>query len=140
MKLSLSARLSSAAVIALMPFAITGAVNAQGYTPSTAKGDWPMYFADPSGSRYSPQDQINASNFNQMVQAWHFKTDNMGGRPEFKLEGTPLEVNGTVYTTGGSRRDVIALNAKTGELKWVYGMDEGSRAAFAARQLSGRGV
>ena len=62
-----------------------------------------MYFADPSGSRYSPQDQINASNFNQLQQAWHFKTDNLGGRPEFKLEGTPIEVNGTVYTTGGSR-------------------------------------
>jgi len=108
--------------------------------PSTAKGDWPMYFADPSGSRYSPQDQINASNFNQLQQAWHFKTDNLGARPEFKLEGTPLEVNGTVYTTAGSRRDVIALNAKTGELKWVYGVDEGMRAALAPRQLSGRGV
>src|SRR6201995_1851913 len=66
--------------------------------PSTAKGDWPMYFADTSGSRYSPQDQINASNFNKLDVAWRFKTDNLGGRPEFKLEGTPLEVNGTVYT------------------------------------------
>ena len=99
-----------------------------------------MYFADPSGSRFSPQDQINAANFNQLQQAWHFKTDNLGGRPEFKLEGTPLEINGTIYTTGGSRRAVIALNAKTGELKWVYGMDEGLRAAVAPRQLSGRGV
>ncbi|MGH6828206.1 MAG: pyrroloquinoline quinone-dependent dehydrogenase, partial [Rhizomicrobium sp.] len=108
--------------------------------PSTAKGDWPMYFADPSGSRYSPLDQINASNFNNLVVAWHFKTDNLGARPEYKLEGTPLEINGTVYASAGSRRDVIALNARTGELKWVYGMDEGLRAALAPRQLSGRGV
>ena len=108
--------------------------------PSTAKGDWPMYFADPSGSRYSPQDQINASNFNKLEVAWHFKTDNLGARPEYKLEGTPLEINGTVYTTAGSRRAVIALNAKTGELKWVYSMEEGTRAALAPRQLSGRGV
>ena len=100
--------------------------------PSTAKGDWPMYFADPSGSRYSPQDQINASNFNQLELAWHFKTDNLGARPEYKLEGTPLEINGTVYTTAGSRRDVVALDAKTGELKWVYSMDEGVRAADRA--------
>ncbi len=50
-----------------------------------------MYFADPSGSRYSPQDQINASNFNKLELAWHFKTDNLGARPEYKLEGTPLE-------------------------------------------------
>ena len=108
--------------------------------PSTAKGDWPYYFADAKGSRYSPQDQINASNFNQLEVAWHFKTDNLGGRPEYKLEGTPLEINGTIYTTAGSRRDVIALNAKTGELKWVYSFDEGARAVASPRQLSGRGV
>src|SRR5215469_13097141 len=135
-------RLSSVAALALLPFLCalpSSAQTAQGQ-PSTAKGDWPMYFADPSGSRYSPLDQINASNFNRLQQAWHFKTDNLGGRPEFKLEGTPLEINGTIYTTGGSRRDVIALNAKTGELKWVYGMEEGARAALAPRQLSGRGV
>jgi quinoprotein glucose dehydrogenase len=108
--------------------------------PSTAKGDWPYYFADSRGSRYSPQDQINASNFNQLEVAWHFKTDSLGARPEYKLEGTPLEVNGTIYTTAGSRRDVIALSAKTGELKWVYSFDEGARAVASPRQLSGRGV
>jgi quinoprotein glucose dehydrogenase len=108
--------------------------------PSTQKGDWPYYFADARGTRYSPQDQINASNFNQLEVAWHFKTDNLGARPEYKLEGTPLEVNGLVYTTAGSRRDVIALNAKTGEVKWVYSLDEGARAVASPRQLSGRGV
>src|ERR1700729_4320544 len=144
-------RLSSVAAIALLPALFLSQAGAQTAgtaarpmaphgQPSTAKGDWPMYFADPSGSRYSPQDQINASNFNKLEVAWRFKTDNLGGRPEFKLEGTPLEINGTVYTTAGSRRDVIALNAKTGELKWVYSLDEGIRAALAPRQLSGRGV
>src|ERR1700691_4956417 len=133
-------RLSSAAVIALTPFVIAGVVNAQGYTPSTAKGDWPMYFAEPTGSRYSPQSQIDAANFNKLELAWHFKTDALGARPEYKLEGTPLEINGTVYTTAGSRRDVVALDAKTGELKWVYSLNEGVRAAISPRQLSGRGV
>jgi quinoprotein glucose dehydrogenase len=137
---SLSISLSSIAAIALAPFLLAGAASAQGYTPSTAKGDWPMYFADPTGSRYSPQDQINASNFNKLELAWHFKTDSLGTHPEYKLEGTPLEVNGTVYTTAGSRRAVVALDAKTGELKWVYSMNEGLRAAVAPRQLSGRGV
>ncbi len=111
-----------------------------GGQPSTQKGDWPYYFADSKGTRYSPQDQINASNFNQLEVAWHFKTDSLGTRPEYKLEGTPLEVNGVVYTTAGSRRDVIALSAKTGELKWVYSLDEGERAVASPRQLSGRGV
>jgi quinoprotein glucose dehydrogenase len=126
---------------ALLVGIIAGQAAAQGAgQPSTAKGDWPMYFADPSGSRYSPQDQINASNFNKLELAWQFKTDQLGARPEYKLEGTPLEVNGTVYTTAGSRRDVVALDARTGELKWVYSLNEGLRAAISPRQLSGRGV
>src|ERR1700759_5434868 len=133
-------RLSSVAAIALAPFVLAGVANAQGYTPSTAKGDWPMYFADPTGSRYLPSDNINAGNFKNLELAWHFKTDAMGAHPEFKLEGTPIEVNGTVYTTAGSRRAVVALDAKTGELKWVYSMNEGLRAAIAPRQLFGRGV
>jgi quinoprotein glucose dehydrogenase len=108
--------------------------------PSTARGDWPMFFADPTGSRYSPQDQIDASNFSKLEVAWHFKTDQFGARPEYKLEGTPLEINGTVYTTAGSRRDAVALDARTGELKWMYSLNEGKRAANAPRQLSGRGV
>src|SRR3984957_19191119 len=133
-------RLASVAAIALLPALGMGTAAAQtaGHgQPSTAKGDWPMYFADPSGSRYSPQDQINASNFNKLEVAWRSKTDNLGGRPEFKLEGTPLEINGTVYTTAGSRRAVVALNAKTGEMKWMYSLDEGERAIDSPRQLSG---
>src|SRR5476651_2829681 len=136
-------RLSSVAAIAIAPFLFasqSGAQTAPYGQPSTAKGDWPMYFADPSGSRYSPQDQINASNFNKLEVAWHFKTDALGAKPEYKLEGTPIEVNGTVYTTAGSRRDVVALDARTGELKWVYSLNEGVRAANSPRQLSGRGV
>jgi len=108
--------------------------------PSTAKGDWPYYTADVKGSRYSPLDQINASNFNQLEVAWRFKTDNLGNRPEFKLEGTPLAINGIIYTTGGTRRSVIALDGKTGELRWVFALREGARAAAAPRQLSGRGL
>ena len=125
-------RMSSVAAIALAPFILAGQSGAQTAPygqPSTAKGDWPMYFADPSGSRYLPLDQINASNFNKLEVAWHFKTDR-GPHPEYKLEGTPIEVNGTVYTTAGSRRDVVALDAKTGELKWVYSVNEGLRAAI----------
>ena len=108
--------------------------------PSTKNGDWPYYTADVRGSRYSPLDQINASNFNQLEVAWRFKTDNLGTRPEFKLEGTPLMVKGVVYATGGTRRSVVALDAKTGELIWVHAEKEGARAVNAPRQLSGRGL
>jgi quinoprotein glucose dehydrogenase len=108
--------------------------------PSTKNGEWPYYTADVKGTKYSPLDQINASNFNKLEVAWHFKTDNLGPHPEYKLEGTPLMVKGVLYTTAGTRRSVIALDAKTGELIWVYNLREGRRAAIAPRQLSGRGL
>ena len=102
--------------------------------------DWPVYTGDISGSKFKPLDQINASNFSDLEVAWRFKTDNIGNRPEYKLEGTPLEVGGVVYATAGSRRGVIALDAVTGELLWVHGEKEGARGAAAPRQLSGRGL
>src|SRR5438093_9470322 len=113
--------------------------SAQGQ-PSTKNGEWWTNMADLKGSRYSPLDQINASNFNKLEVAWRFKTDNFGPFPEFKLEGTPLMIKGVLYTTAGSRRSVIALDAKTGELIWSHSLREGKRAAVAPRQLSGRGV
>ena len=102
--------------------------------------EWPSYAADTMGSRYRPLDQINASNFSKLEIAWRFKTDSIGNRPEFKLEGTPLMVAGVVYATAGSRRAAIALDAETGELLWVHGEHEGERGADAPRQLSGRGL
>src|SRR5215467_5159054 len=84
--------------------------------PSTKNGEWPHYTADLKGTKYSPLDQINASNFNKLEVAWRFKTDSLGTKPEYKLEGTPLMIKGTLYATAGTRRAVIALDAATGEL------------------------
>ena len=108
--------------------------------PSTKNGDWPRYTADVTGNKYSPLDQISATNFSKLEVAWRFKTDNLGPRPEFNLQTTPLMVNGVLYATGGTRRSVIALNPGTGELLWKYSLDEGKRGESAPRQLSGRGV
>jgi quinoprotein glucose dehydrogenase len=112
----------------------------QAYTPSTAKGDWTHYTADVKGSRYSPLDQINASNFNQLEVAWRFKTDNLGPRPDFNMQTTPLMVGGVLYATAGEHRDAVALDAKTGELLWMHRLEEGQRSLRSARRLSGRGV
>ena len=108
--------------------------------PTTRNGEWPMYTADLRGSKYSPLDQINAANFNKLEVAWRFKTDSLGPRPEYKLEGTPIMVKGVLYATAGTRRSIVALDAKTGELMWAFSMREGNRAAIAPRQLSGRGL
>ncbi len=103
-------------------------------------GEWRTYGGDLGHTRYSAVDQINASNFNRLEVAWTFKTDNLGPRPEYLFESTPLEANGVLYSTAGTRRSVVALDAATGELLWVYGENEGPRGAASPRQLSGRGL
>jgi quinoprotein glucose dehydrogenase len=131
------------AVLAVGMSWLTPRISGQQNTgkPSTANGEWPMYTADLKGSKYSPLDQVNGANFSKLEVAWRFKTDNLGPRPENKLEGTPIMVKGMVYATAGTRRAVVALKPDTGELKWVYSLDEGERATrWAPRQLSGRGL
>ena len=103
-------------------------------------GEWRTYGGDVGNTRYSPLDQINASNFKNLEVAWRFKTDSLGPRPEFQFEGTPLMVGGVVYSTGGTRRAVVALDAATGEMLWMHAEREGPRGASAPRQLSGRGL
>jgi quinoprotein glucose dehydrogenase len=103
-------------------------------------GEWTTYGADLASTRYSPLDQINKDNFNKLEVAWRFKTDALGPRPEFQLQSTPLMVDGVVYSTAGTRRAVVALDAGTGELIWMHSENEGKRGESAPRQLSGRGL
>lgn len=117
-----------------------GATTGTPRVMTTANGEWPSYTGDTKGSRYAPLDQINADNFSKLEVAWRFKTDALGPRPEFKLEGTPLMAGGVLYATGGTRRAVVALDAATGELLWVHSENEGARGDAAARPLSGRGL
>ena len=137
-------RLAAALGILLLSFAWFGprlsSQSPPASLPSTKNGEWTHYTADVRGSKFSPLEQITAANFNKLEVAWRFKTDAFGPRPEYKLEGTPLMIKGVLYTTAGTRRSVIALDAKTGELIWAYSLREGNRAAIAPRQLSGRGV
>jgi quinoprotein glucose dehydrogenase len=115
------------------------AIDARGQS-GTKNGEWRNYGGDQGSTRYAPLDQINADNFSKLELAWRFKTDSLGARPEFKFESTPLMVHGVLYSTGGSRRSVVALDAATGELLWVHREDEGMRGTYAPRQLSGHGV
>src|SRR5687768_15864580 len=121
-----------AVLLASAPVPLTGQAGAR-------IGEWRSY-ASAGNHRYAPLDQINATNFDKLEVAWRFKTDNLGPRPEFQYEGTPLMVNGVLYATGGSRRAVFALDPATGELLWVHSENEGARALASPRQLSGRGL
>src|ERR1700677_3154486 len=127
----------SGVALAICALGCTLSVRAQ----SGAKnGEWRSYGGDLGNTHYSPLDQINADNFQKLQVAWRFKTVNLGPRAEFNFEGTPLMANGVIYSTAGTRRAVVALDAATGELLWVHGEHEGARGTAAPRQLSGRGL
>src|SRR6188474_1044725 len=105
-----------------------------------ANGEWRTYGGDLASTRYAPLDQINASNFSKLEVAWRFRPDSLGPRLENNLQVTPLVVNGKMYLTAGARRAAVALDAVTGEMLWMHGINEGARAAASPRQQSGRGL
>jgi len=107
---------------------------------AAVNGEWRAWAGDLGSTRYSPLDQIRADNFNKLGIAWRFKTENLGPRPDFNLQTTPLMINGVLYATAGSARNAVAIDAATGQLKWMHNIDEGRRGEASVRRLSGRGV
>ena len=114
--------------------------SSQVVAQGTEGGEWRSYGGDIANTRYSPLAQIDANNFGELEIAWRVKTANFGPNPEFNFQSTPLMIDGVVYSTAGSRRAVIAVDAGSGELLWAHRFDEGERGAAAPRRLSGRGL
>ena len=88
-------------------------VSAQQGAPN---GEWPTYGGDLGHTRYSALDQIDADTFDDLELAWRFSTENLGPGPEYIFQSTPLMVNGVLYTTAGTRRAAVAMDATTGEM------------------------
>jgi quinoprotein glucose dehydrogenase len=131
--------MSCRAVLAVLAFCFI-ALDAAAQHGAPQAGEWRTYGGDLGNTRYSPLAQIDATNFSKLEVAWRFKADNLGPTKEYTFQSTPLMVDGVVYSTAGSRRAVVALDAANGELLWMHRLDEGERGKVAPRQLSGRGL
>ena len=94
-------------------------------------GEWRYYGGDSGSTKYSPLEQINEENVENLQIVWRWRSDNFGPRPDFNLEATPLMIDGVLYTTAGSRRDVVAIDGATGETLWMFRYDEGIRGERA---------
>jgi quinoprotein glucose dehydrogenase len=92
------------------------------------------YGGNLSSHRYSAADQITKDNFNQLQLAWRLKTDFLGPRPDTLYSATPLLIDRVLYTTAGTRRAAVALNAATGEMLWMHTEDEGARGENSPRK------
>jgi quinoprotein glucose dehydrogenase len=102
-------------------------------------GEWPYYGGDAGSTKYSALDQINAGNIKDLRITWTWDAKNFGRRPDFNWEVTPLMIGGALYFTAGTRRDVVSVDAATGETLWMYRLDEGERGTLAVR-VNNRGL
>jgi len=90
---------------------------------STApNSDWPAY-ANAGGTRYSPLTDIDRTNIGKLEVAWTYHTGETSfvkdSEQKSTFEVTPIVVDGTMYLSTGFNK-VIALDAATGQPKWMY--------------------
>jgi quinoprotein glucose dehydrogenase len=115
----------AATLLALGGAAAPAAAQAGDFDVSPAPGDWPSFGRDPAASRYSPLDQIDASNFGKLEIAWRWKSISKQvteANPrvragEFKV--IPIVAGGLVYVATEVSQ-VAAIDPATGETVWQY--------------------
>ncbi len=115
-------RLLPAVVVALAAALCVSAtlVGQTGASASKGETEWRFFGSDIGATRYSPANQINASNVRDLRVAWRWSARNFGPRPATAMQVSPLIVDGVMYTTAGVNRDVVALDAATGQLLWHW--------------------
>src|SRR6185295_1992595 len=115
-------RLQSAVVDALAAALFVSVTLAGQGGASASKGEtaWRFFGSDIGATRYSPANQINASNVRDLRVAWRWSARNFGPRPPTQMQVSPLIIDGVMYTTAGVNRDVVALDAASGQLLWHW--------------------
>lgn len=136
-----------AAVVALVvAVAVVGSTRGRADSQPPAEGvasgtvEWTHWGGDERSSRYSPLDQVNASNFGELEVAWRWKANNYGPEPDLIYRATPLYVNGKLYTVAGQRRTVVCIDPATGETLWMFREKDNPRWAASTRKNYGKGV
>ncbi|MEI9813580.1 MAG: PQQ-binding-like beta-propeller repeat protein [Acidobacteriota bacterium] len=97
-----------------------GNASKAGADASKRDTEWRFFGSDTGATRYSPANQIDASNVGKLSVAWRFSTRNLGPRPATGMQVSPLIVDGVMYTTASATRDVVAIDAATGQLLWHW--------------------
>ncbi|MXY23244.1 MAG: PQQ-binding-like beta-propeller repeat protein [Acidobacteria bacterium] len=103
-------------------------------------GEWRYQSADAWGTRYSPIDQIDADNFEDLEVAWVWRGDNFSPHPYYLSRSTPSYIDGVLYSVAGYRRTIVAIDPATGETLWTYREPETRRWQESMRASYGKGV
>ncbi len=112
-----------------------GLVAAQG--PGVEGGQWTYLGGDAWHTRYTPAAEITRDNFEEMTLLWQFDAGSFGPSTS---RATPSYVDGKLITVTGERRNVVALNPKTGELLWSFTEPNTHRYEYSMRKGYGKGV
>jgi quinoprotein glucose dehydrogenase len=120
------ARIISCAVLLLsIPIALKAQETPDAFT-ALARGEWPAYAGTYSAARYSPLTQIDRTNAKHLHVVWRWKSPDLAitsANPKISRLGlnetTPLMIGGTLYTST-SLSQVAAIDAATGQTKWVF--------------------
>jgi len=105
--------------------------------PGTEGGQWHYLGGDSAHTRYSPADQINAENFDELEEAWIWDGASFNAQSG---RSTPSYVNGRLYTVAGPRRNVVAIDPASGETLWSWREPNTARWEYSMRQDYGKGV
>jgi alcohol dehydrogenase (cytochrome c) len=94
--------------------------------------NWLTYSGTYASQRYSQLSQITPANTRDLELKWVFQA-----RWLDYYQATPLVVDGIMYTTQGN--DVVALDAVTGKMFWIYRYTPTPDAKFCCGRIT-RGV
>ena len=122
---------------ALSGLTIVARVRDASVAPDTP---WRNFGGELSAQRYAPLDQINAENVGNLEIAWRWKAENFGPTAEIRNVSMPIMHDGKVFIGAGATRNVVAIDAETGQTLWMWRPNEGERFTQAARKDSGKGV
>jgi quinoprotein glucose dehydrogenase len=122
-----------AALCAGIVYATGSLAVAQG----TEDGQWQYLGGDSGHTRYSPAEQIDADNFEDLEEAWVWDGASFNAASG---RSTPSYVDGVLYTVAGPRRHVVAIDADSGETIWSYREPNTARYEYSMRQDYGKGV
>ena len=108
--------------------------------PGTENGEWRYLGGDAGHTRYSPLDQINASNFEDLEVAWIWRSDNFGPNVDYFFRSRSIYADGILYSVATPRRQVVAIDPATGETLWTFREPETVRHLRSPRAAYGKGA
>ena len=98
---------------------------------------WPVYGGDTGNQRYSQGSQITPANVSKLNVKWALQLGSNRSQ-----ESSPILVGDTLYVTSSfGPKNVFAVNAKTGEVRWKWSpeMPKGVEQ-YACCDVNNRGV